>query len=133
VKELVLDGQLGTPLARAPFNLALWDVSDPLHPSRVLEKVGVTPSRNRNRRTHFPFVVGLEPGRVYRCVALVTELRASPLGDARSAHGLSVKGGLDFEDADPSSGKRLVCATPDSDQVFLALRYVVGSRTARLR
>ncbi len=130
VKELVLDGQLAAPLA-GTFNLALWDVSDPLHPQCVRAEMRVTTSRNR--RTHFAFVVELRPGRLYRCVALVSELRASPIAGARSAHGLSLKGGLDFVDVDPSTGKELVEARPDPAQMFLALRYVAGSRAVRMR
>ncbi|MSR64071.1 MAG: VCBS repeat-containing protein [Planctomycetes bacterium] len=128
-KELVLDGQLAAPLAGAPFNLALWDVTDPLRPLRVRELAATTSSRNR--RTHFAFERELEPAHVYRCVALVSERRGSPFSVATNLGGASVKGGLAFQDAHPLTGKELVRAAIDPTRVYLALRTVVGSSRRR--
>ena len=129
VQELVLDGQLAGPLAGSPYNLALWDVTDPRHPARVLELAAAT--SERNRRTHFPFVRELERGHSYRCVALVSERRGSPIAGPVSAHGVTVKGGLAFQDVDPGIGKELLVAAPDPTRVFLELRFVTGARESR--
>jgi hypothetical protein len=122
VKELVLDGVLAPQSSNQPFNLALWDVTDARHPQRVLQRTETTPERNR--RVEYPFEVELEPGRVYRCIAHVLELRASPPTDALARHGLEWKGGLDYDDFQPVIGKNVVRAqrTPTA---ALALRYVV--------
>ncbi len=121
VEELVLDGQLDDPSQRCPFNLALWDVTDPLRPARVFEQTSKT--SERNRRSAFPFEVWLDPGRVYRCVAHVRQLRGSPIDGPVVDGSLVVKGGLSFQDLNPCSGKGVVRASLDREQAYLALRY----------
>jgi VCBS repeat protein len=126
VKELVLDAQLAPA---APFNLALWDVTDPEHPQRVLAAARETSSRNR--RTSLPFEATLEPARVYRCVAAVVEQRILPVSGPHARRGLELKGGLAFLDLYPESGKEVARAELEPG-VALALRYVDEGNT-RLR
>jgi hypothetical protein len=121
VKELVLDGTLATGVA--PFELALWDVTDPRAPRLVHSARAAT--SDRNRRTHFPFVVALERGRTYRCAAHVASLRKTTLGAPWRGDALVLKGGLDFEDSDPASGFALTRARPEPLGFALTLRYVV--------
>jgi hypothetical protein len=129
VKELVLDGQLVPAPRQSPFNLALWDVTDAEHPRLVLAASAAT--SKRNRRSAHPFVASLEPSRVYRCVAHVEERRATASPGPRGRHGLVLRGGLDFLDTDPSTGKAVVEAAL-AEEVALALRYV-AEPGARLR
>ena len=128
VKELVLDGQLADAPG-ATFNMALWDVTDPLHPVRVREGLATTSARNR--RSWIPFVAELLPAHVYRCVAHVAESRALPPPGPLARHGLVLTGGLDFADGAPLTGKQMVDA-PLGHDVALSLRYVIeGERRAR--
>ncbi len=123
VRELVLDGQLDDPAdCEPPYNLALWDVSDPLAPARVFELVATTSSRNH--RSTFPVEAVLEPGHVYRCVARVRELRATAISGPPPGPGepLRLKGGLSFQDLAPCRGQDVARAVPDPTRIYLALR-----------
>jgi hypothetical protein len=130
-RELVLDGQLAEPAACGePFNIALWDVTDRLVPLLLLARAERT--SERNHRTAFPLALELLPGRVYRCVAHVSALRASPLpGPGPQAEGLTVKGGLSFTDGAPCRGKAAAEARPDPARVYLALRTSPAAHDAR--
>ena len=121
VKELVLDGVLAPPREGVPYNLVLWDVTDALHPVRVLELAATT--RERNRRAVFPFVVELAPGHRYRAAADVLEKRASPPTGILVRPGLTLAGGLDFVDEAPLTGKKMLEASLEPRSA-LVLRYV---------
>jgi hypothetical protein len=126
VKELVLDGALVDPDPGEPFNLALWDVSEPSQP--VLARALTARSGEANRRTAVPFEVVLEAGKRYRCVAHVKEKRALPPPSTNARAGLELVGGLDFIDVDPTSGK----ATAEAElrePAAISLRYVVERRS----
>jgi len=120
--ELVLDGQLDVPVfcKQEPANVALWDVTvfgDPrLVTTWALE------SRAENRRHFLPLEVVLQPGRLYRLVCRVSELRASPLPASDPGDPLQVSGGLSFQDIDPCNGKEVNLAPLDPGAAYLALR-----------
>jgi hypothetical protein len=121
VCELVLDGQLGTPPAGVPWNLALWDVTDPQAPALVQSASAVTSPRND--RTRVPFTATLEPDRRYRCVALVKDRRATPAVETGAFHGIAVAGGLAYDDPVPASGRALVEAPFEPGTIWLALAF----------
>lgn len=124
VDELVLDGQLADPVGDAPWNVALFDVTDPVHPALVHSTRAATSARND--RTRLPFAATLEPDRRYRCVALVQSRRASPLAAPGAFHGLAVAGGLAYPDVLPATSKAIVEAVPDPSAVWLALTFRPG-------
>ncbi|HEX6882653.1 MAG TPA: VCBS repeat-containing protein, partial [Planctomycetota bacterium] len=121
VKELVLDGVLVEATLAEPFNVALWDVTDPAHPQRVAERALST--SEGNRRSAYPFAVELAPGHRYRCVAHLKEKRALPPPGQLQRAGLGLTGGLDLTDPSPTSGKAVVEAELQP-AAGLALRYV---------
>jgi hypothetical protein len=125
VSELVVDGQLAEPLPDAPWNLALWDVSDPQGPLLVQQAAARTFSRND--RSRFPFAARLEPGRSYRCVALVASRRATPLTVQGAHHGITVAGGLAFDDVEPTQGQAVALAPVDPTGVGMALGFREGA------
>lgn len=129
VDEVVLDGQLADPVGDAPWNVALVDVTDPVHPVLVRSTRAATSSRND--RTRLPFPVTLEPDRRYRCVALVEARRASTPAVSGAFHGLTVAGGLAYADALPATSKALVEATIDPSAVWLALTFRPGLEGGR--
>ncbi len=123
VRELVLDGELDEPAAcDPPFNVALWDVSDPRAPARILELAATTSPRNH--RSYLPLEAVLEPGRVYRCVARVRALRATTITAPPPGSGepLRLQGGLSFQDLAPCRGQDVARAVPDPTRIHLALR-----------
>jgi len=125
VKEIILDGSLGAPAAcgAGAFNLAFWDVTDPLAPS-IVPGGGIEASpAGDNRRSYYRTDVVLDPGRSYRLVARVETYRATSIA-APIDHGpIEVTGGLLYEDPDPCTGQ-VAATTPESaSETFLALRF----------
>ena len=129
LSEIVLDGQLGDPVecgADAPANVVLWDVTG-TEPSRVGSLAATT--SDRNDRTSIPADLPLQGDRDYRLVARVTEQRGSPLAAPWSQAGLTVEGGLSYDDAEPCSGAAAAGASLDVGTVPLAVRVTGAPET----
>jgi hypothetical protein len=120
--ELVIDGQLApTDPARCGPNLLLWDVTPGAPPLLVRHEARATSARND--RTFLALDWRLKPGRVYRLLARVSELRASPRVVPAPERALQTHGGLAYAERNP-------CATPfgpgallDPASSYLELRY----------
>jgi hypothetical protein len=125
IEEIVLDGQLAeaVPAAGGAFNLALWDVSDPLHPLLVESGRLTARSSPRNRRHFIPCDWTLAPNRLYRVVAHVSMSRASPLVGPDTTENLRALGGLAFADPNPVSGAAVAGASVDPTTLFLTVRF----------
>src|SRR5262249_37435269 len=125
VEEVILDGQLDAAVTcgAATGNLFVWDVTVP--PSPVLVSDGLVPRTPsvRNDRSYLPSDVTLQPGRVYRIVARVTQLRASPIAGPVVDGPFTTNGGLSFSDVSPCGGAGVAGATVDPANVYLALRF----------
>jgi hypothetical protein len=127
VKELIVDGQVdnrGAPCHPSAYRAACWDVTNPAEPL-LLEESATRPTRqaHNHRITHRTNFL-LQPGRHYRLVARVTELRGSPIVGPVVSGPLTIHGGLSFRDLDPCSGQDLLAAVVDPTQVYLAVRVV---------
>lgn len=121
--ELIVDGSLDVAFACGPStsNILIWDVTDRLAPQLVVGLNEVTASANR--RGHYRADVVLEPGREYRVVARMRNVRATPIA-APIDHGpLQVEGGLLFLDPSPCDGVAVSAATPSPTELYLALRF----------
>lgn len=120
--ELVLDGQLAPPgPARCSTNLFLWDVTPGLPPELVREEARATSPRND--RTFLALDWRLKPGRVYRLLARVSALRASPLVPTAPERALVSRGGLSYADRNPCGSPFGSFATVDPATSYLELRY----------
>ena len=119
IEELVLDGAMAPPGAgRCGANVGLWDVTPGTPPRRVQQERLETSARNA--RSFLPLSWKLEPGRRYRAVCRVIELRASPR--LVPAAGVPrVDGALSFAHANPCDPAALLAAPLLSDQVFFEL------------
>ena len=121
VEELVLDGQLSaSDLARCGANVILLDVTPGEAPRRVRQEVRATSPRND--RSFLPLDWVLKPGRVYRVLCRVTELRASALAASAGA-ALANRGGLSFASPAPCDDGPAAGALLDPATSFLELRY----------
>jgi len=127
VEELVLDGQLAPAgAARCDANLVLWDVTDAARPRLLRQERRATSPRND--RTFLPLAWLLKPARVYRVLARVTELRASPPA-AGTGSAVDVRGALSFANPSPCDPGAVLGAPLLADLAFFELRY----RTAQGR
>jgi len=124
VKELLLDGQAGelVDCAGDGFNFAVWDVTDAATP--ILVEAMALRTSDRNDRSYFHTEIVLQPARIYRLVALVTELRATPIPGPSYQEPVKLRGGVSFVDTDPCSGVAVVAAELDTHSAFLAVRHV---------
>lgn len=121
IEELVLDGQLAPPgSTRCDSNVVMWDVTPGASPRLVRAERLATSSRNH--RSFLPLSWKLEPGRVYRVLCRVTELRASPsvapLGGA-----VSVAGAFSLATPNPCDLAVVLAAPLFPDRAFFELRY----------
>jgi len=121
IEELVLDGQL-TPasVARCDANVILLDVTPREAPQRVRQEELATSPRNDRSFLALDWV--LKPGRVYRVLCRVTELRASPNAGAAGA-ALANRGALSFAGPNPCDDAPAVGAILDPATSHLELRY----------
>jgi len=120
----VLDGVIGPSVScDEPASVLLWDGTTPGEPVLVDEGVIDLETSPRNRRTHVPVGVVLQPDRTYRLVARVQQYRASPLVTPATPDGLRVTGGLRYVDTDPCSGAAVETAPASLQSQYLAVRY----------
>jgi len=131
IKELQLDGQLAAPAdcGGGSGNLALWDVSVPGSPVLAPGSPWFASTSDRNARTTLPVDLALEAQHSYRLVAHVSQLRDSPFAGPVVEGGVTVLGGLSFDDATPCSGAAVEAAAPDGAHQFLAARLASGLGT----
>ena len=130
LKEVVLDAILagnGVDCGGEDTKVRVWDVSDPNNPF-VVENGSLAPFRFAdNHRTRYALSVMLEPGRYFRLVARVTDLRTSPITAPFLTGPLTVNGGLSFQDLSPCTGSNVVAAVPDPTATSLALRFAADT------
>ena len=130
LKEVIVDGALtGSTVdcGDGPQKIALWDVTDPNNPVRV-PGANITASKKpRNRRNYFRASAELLPGKSYRLVARVSELRASPITGPVVDGPITVHGGLSFQDLTPCTGVEVVNAVVDPANVYVAARITADS------
>jgi hypothetical protein len=120
--ELVLDGQLAPAgAARCDANILLWDVTPGEPPALVQRDARATSPRND--RTFLAIDWRLKPGRVYRLLARVTELRASPRAANAPERALQVRGGLSYAGRSACSNPFGEGSLPDPATSYLELRY----------
>ena len=132
LREIVLDGHVDAPRACSgpARNVTIWDVTDAASPA-VVGALSVADSA-RNARTSFPTDVVLAPGRVYRLVAHVKDVRVAPLPDTLPHDGIAIRGGLSFEDRTACSASRVVSAAVDSSAVPMFVRFAALPSDTRL-
>ena len=125
IAEVVLDGQLDLPVAgpAGPFNVALWDVTSPTQPVLVDRGTQALATSPRNRRSFFQVNWLLPPGRHYRLVARVDQLRATTIAGPLVEGPITTRGGLDFQDSAPSTGAIVASAAVDPTRLYLAIRF----------
>lgn len=125
VGEVIVDGVLAAavPGPEGPFQIALWDVTDATAPVLVPGGTASGPVAPRNRRSYVPVNWLLAPGRHWRVVARVTQLRTTAFLGPVSQGSVRSNGGLNFADAAPTSGAALAAATVDALQLWVAIRF----------
>ncbi|HEX5051324.1 MAG TPA: VCBS repeat-containing protein [Planctomycetota bacterium] len=125
VAEIVLDGQLGAAVAgpEGPFNLALWDVTDPIRPQLAPGRTLQRSTSPRNRRSFLPVDWLLPAGHRFRLVAHVAQLRATSFAGPLLEGSLHTNGGLAFADTTPANGANVAAATVDPTKLYLAIRF----------
>jgi len=119
--EIIVEGQLTPPAncGDGNANMRLWDVTTPGMPELAYEFNAVTePS---NDRSYVPVNALLVPGKLYRLVAAVDQVRLTPL--APIAGPVQVTGGLEFVDASPCDGVAVDGAVLSPTDVGLAFRF----------
>ena len=116
------------------FNVALWDVTDPSHPFVAPGGALSRKTSPRDRRSHLPVELVLQPARSYRLVARVSEYRSTAI-DAPYVEGpLTVIGSVNYADANSCGGAQVGAVTfvdPGGDLDVDPLR--LGSRERRPR
>jgi len=125
IVEIILDGQLDEVAAcfENPFNLVLWDVTDPSAPFIIDGGAMRRSTSPRNARSYLRTDLVLEPGREYRLIARVTESRETPI-DAPADEGLlTVLGGMNYKDVAPCHGSKPATMPVDPAVTSLALRF----------
>ena len=132
LREVVLDGHVDAPRACSgqERNVTIWDVTDPSSPA-VIGALSVSDSP-RNSRTYFPADFALAPGRVFRLVAHVKDVRLAPIPDTLPHDGIAVRGGLSFEDRSGCSGSRVASAALDPTAAALFVRFAALPADTRL-
>jgi hypothetical protein len=125
VLEIVLDGQLDAPAPcfENPFNVALWDVTDPSAPFIIEGGALKMSTSSRNSRSHLRTDLMLEPGREYRLIARVTALRKTTIDGPVSDGLVTVLGGIDYENVAACGGSMPATMPVDATVTSLALRY----------
>lgn len=125
IAEIVLDGQLDVAVAgpAGPFNVALWDVTNPTQPALVDRGTLALATSPRNRRSFFHVNWLLPPGRHYRLVARVQQLRATTIAGPLTEGPITTRGGLDFQDPAPATGSIVASAAVDPTRLYLAIRF----------
>lgn len=125
VKEIILDGQLDDAVAcgAGSFNIALWDVTDPASPFLAPGGSLTRKTSPRDRRSHLPVDLALEPGRLYRLVARVLDTRPTTIAAPLLEGPLAVLGGTSFADVDPCSGTQVAEASLDPSATSLSIRF----------
>jgi hypothetical protein len=126
LKEVLLDGVLASPASCGGKDVALnlWDTTDPANPFTVPGGALKLASFPRNDRNAYRLQAVLLPGREYRVVARVAELRPTTIAGPLVNGTVTVQGGLSFSDAAPCTGANVVSAGVDASQVYLSLRFV---------
>jgi hypothetical protein len=121
VTEVIVEGQTSPPAtcATVDANLLIWDVTTPGVPELVYRFNATT--KATNDRSYVPVNAILQPGKVYRLVAAVAELRSTPLVQVPGR--VQVSGGLTFTDADRCSGTAAEAAVVSPSDVGIAFRY----------
>jgi hypothetical protein len=115
-----VDGELGlgSTCASPPFNLALWDVTDPRAP--LLAEARLARTSSANARTRVPFEVVLPPGRRWRLVAHVASSRATAIAGPVDHGRLRVLGGLLYPDVEPCRPAAVLAAAVHPAAIRLA-------------
>lgn len=123
IREVIVDGVLaeGDPCSADGARLHLWDVTNPNAPALV----GAEPLARyvRNDRGHYRTNLVLEPGKVYRLLARVETLRATPITGPVNDGALTTRGGLSFQDGTACDATEVLAATVDASQVYLSARF----------
>ncbi|TAH38699.1 MAG: VCBS repeat-containing protein [Planctomycetota bacterium] len=124
IADIAVDGLLAAPpvCEGRAANLRLWDVTDPLRPFPVPFGLLHRSMDPRNRRAHFPVDLRLEPGRLYRLVALVQSYRATPIAGPVDHGAFQINGGLHFSDPQACKGRGVVRSALDPGNVYLSVR-----------
>ena len=126
LSEVVLDGVTAkTPAscAAGKVRMTLWDTTDAASPFVVPGGEIDVRRYPRNDRNAYRTNWLLEPGRQFRLVARVDELRGTPINGPVVDGPVTTQGGLSFADPTPCEGGDVVAAAVDSQQVYLALRF----------
>jgi len=125
VEEVILDGQLDLAVTCGSDtgNLFVWDVTVPATPVLVSNGVINAATKLRNDRSYLPVDFTLQPNRVYRIVARVTQLRATPIAGPVVDGPFTTNGGLSFTDTAPCSGANVAAAPVDIGFVYHAIRF----------
>jgi len=125
IEELILDGQLDAAVGcgGATGNVFVWDVTTPGAPVLASDGLVTRTTSARNDRSFLPLDVTLAPNRLYRIVARVTQLRASPIAAPVVDGAFTTNGGLSFQDATPCSGAGVAAAPLDLGNVWISVRF----------
>jgi hypothetical protein len=125
ITEIILDGQLddAAPCPGGPFNMLIWDVTNPGSPTIVPGTIMFEETSDRNRRSYYTTDILLETDRNYRLVAGVTQLRATTIAGPIDHGSLSVNGGLNYQDTDPCSGTAAEAASVSSTNIYMTMRF----------
>ena len=125
IEELILDGQLDAAVtcSGATGNVFVWDVTTPGAPVLASDGFVTRTTSARNDRSFLPLDVTLAPNRLYRIVARVTQLRASPIAAPVVDGAFTTNGGLSFQDATPCSGAGVAAAPLDAGSVYVSVRF----------
>jgi hypothetical protein len=119
VAELVVDGQLDSPVACADANVFLWDVTG----APQLLRTWSFETDPANNRSTFPLEQVVPAGRVLRLVALLATSRETPAQLPVQEGGLRVRGGLELKIPDPCAATAVSGGAASSGGVRLALRH----------
>ena len=106
LRELIVDGTLGAPVATAAgnANLLVWEVGGFLGPQLVAHGALARTTGANNRREHYPVDIPLEAGKRYRVVARLSAYRATPIAGPVAQGAFTTTGGLLYHDLSPATG-----------------------------
>jgi hypothetical protein len=121
VREIILDGELDSAVtcATATYNIALWDITGS---PELVDSWNVNGS-SRNQRHYVTTDTLIEAGRDYRLVARVTELRATPIAGPIPHGGVTVWGGVNYQDGAPCLGGAPATADVEAGNIYLTMRF----------